>query len=103
MTNWLKYRSGLWVGEQSVWLARQHRRTREVELQFRGSWLPASHFPGGAIQGEWVPQPWLETFALFVTWVFVVVPPIALALDGQWNMFLYSAMMSGFIWRKSLR
>lgn len=103
MINLLKYRPGLWAGEQHIWPARQHRLTHEVELKFRGSWLPATQFPGGPIRGEWVPQPWLETCALAVTWGFVVIPPIALALDGQWSMVLYSSTMSVFIWHKNLR
>lgn len=94
--DWIVYRNGYFEHADSVCLARRHRRTGNVQTEFRDGWRDA-----GSMPGQFVPDPWWVLANDVFWWLVIIVPPVACLWEGQWRFALYAGSMStALLWRK---
>ncbi len=95
--DWIVYRNGYFEDAQgNTALARQHRRTGIVQTEFRDGWIGT----GGA-PGQFTPDPWWVFGIQLMSWLVIIVPPVACLWEGQWRFALYAGSMSiAMLWRK---
>lgn len=95
--DWIVYSNGYFeTADGNTYLARRHRRTGTVQTEFRDGWREAN------APGQFVPDPWWVLATTVMTWLIIVVPPIACLLQRQWGYALYSGTMSVFLFRRCL-